>query len=77
MWGHRNDWPASFRFAYAFRQPQAEFASGGTAELTGVVKPSGSYKAAIRYRFQSDPGHLTTVKELKLLTEKFPAKQKS
>jgi hypothetical protein len=57
---------------------EAEFARNGTVELKGVVQPSGSYKAALHYRFESEPGHLSrTLQELKLLTEKFPAKQES
>ena len=57
---------------------EAEFARNGTAELKGVVQPSRSYNAALHYRFESEPGHLSqTLQELKLLTEKFPARQES
>jgi len=57
---------------------EAEFARNGTVELKGVVQASGSYKATLHYRFESEPGRLyRAVQELKLLTEKFPAKQES
>jgi|SRR5579875_3123064 len=52
------------------------FSSRGSAEVEGSLQPNGLSKAALQYRFETEPSALDEmVRGLKAVSERFPAKQ--
>jgi len=52
------------------------FSKTGKVQIEGIAQPCGTVKTALQCRFESDPSTLDqTVRELKLVTKRFPAKQ--
>ena len=68
--------PVSFETTEGDLTLNMEFSKSGKVQIEGAAQPNGTLKTALQFRFQTDPSALDqTVRELKLITQRFPAKQ--